>query len=88
MDWAQILVIVLAVFLGLFLLLGIALVIMLIKVTQQIRLVAGTAERTLKAFEKTLSQASLLASPMMAIKIIRKFFKKHQTKGDGYDNEK
>jgi hypothetical protein len=87
MDWAQVLVIILAVFLGLFLLLGIVLVIMLIKVTQQIRSVAGSAERTLKVFEKTLSQASWFASPLVAIKMIRKFFKKHQSKGHGYDNQ-
>ena len=87
MDWAQVLVIILAVFLGLFLLLGIVLVIMLIKVTQQIRSVAGSAERTLKVFEKTLSGASWFASPLVAIKIMKKYFKKHQAKGDEHDSK-
>lgn len=84
MDWAQVLVIILAVFLGIFLLLGIILVVMLIKVTQQIRSVAGSAERTMKVFGKALAQARWFMSPLVILKMVAKHFKKHQTKGDSY----
>lgn len=88
MDWAQVLVVILAVFLGIFLLLGITLIIMLIKVTHQIRLVAGSAERTVKVLEKTIAQARGLASPLLIMKMVAKFIKKYRTKGDSHVNEK
>ena len=46
MDWAQILVIILAVFLAIFLLAGIILLVMLIRITQQIKHVTSTEQDT------------------------------------------
>lgn len=88
MDWAQILVIILAIFLGVFLILGIVLVVMFIKVTQQIRMVVGTAERTMKIFERVLSQARGFASPLVIMKIVAKYIKKRQKKGGNHVDEK
>lgn len=46
MDWAQVLVIILALFLAVFLLAGIILVVLLIRVTHQIRQVTTAAQHT------------------------------------------
>lgn len=84
MDWAQILVIILAVFLGIFLVLGIVLVVMFIKVTQQIRMVVGSAERTIKIFEKVFSQTRGLVSPLVIMRIVSKYIKGRKIKGDAH----
>lgn len=84
MDWAQILVIILAIFLAIFLIVGIILVVLLIKVTKQIRAVAGSAERTVKAFEKTVTQVRAVASPIMIMKMVGKYMKKHTSKGGSH----
>ncbi|HMQ95749.1 MAG TPA: hypothetical protein PKD19_00880 [Candidatus Saccharibacteria bacterium] len=74
-DWAQILVIILSAFLALFLLLSIILVALLIKVTQQIKSVAGSAERTVKKVESTAANLSTFASPLAMGKVISAFVK-------------
>lgn len=82
MDWAQILVVILASFLALFILLGIVLVIILIKVSRQIKAVAGSAERTVRVFEKTLVQARGLVSLPLLVKMATKYVKKYRAKGE------
>lgn len=72
MDWAQILVIILAVTLAIFLILSIVLVIMLIRVTQQIRAVADSAQRTASGIETAVSNFSRFASPLMLFKFLKK----------------
>ena len=76
MEWAQILVIILSVFLALFLILGIVLTALLIKVTKQIKLVTGTAERTAQKFEQTASNIATFTSPVALGKLVMSFFNK------------
>jgi hypothetical protein len=82
MDWAQILVVILTTVLAIFLILGIVLMVMLLKLTRQIRRVAGSAERSVHMFEKTLVQARGLVSLPLIIKMVTKYIKKHHAKGD------
>jgi len=76
MDWAQILVIILAIFLALFLLLGVILVALLIKVTQQIKSVTASAERTVKNIEGTVAGLSKGTTPLAVARILMKQAKK------------
>jgi uncharacterized protein YoxC len=57
MDWAQILVIILSITLGIFLLTGIILLVMLIRVTLQIKRVTDSAQRTAESIERGVAQA-------------------------------
>lgn len=70
MTWAGVLVIILSVFLAIFLLLGIVLAILLIKVTRQIKSVAGAAERTALKFESAAGQMAALTSPLAIAKTL------------------
>lgn len=76
MDWAQVLVVILSLFLAVFLLLGIILVAMLIKVTKQIKSVTDSAQRTADSIEHAMSGVTKVTSPMIIIKMITKFMKK------------
>ena len=76
MEWAQVLVIILSVFLALFLLLGIVLLVLLIKVTKQIKSVAGAAERTALKFEGVASNFATFSSPFAIAKLVTSFIKK------------
>ena len=80
MEWAQILVIILSVFLALFLLLATILVILLIKVTRQIKSVAGAAERTALKFESVAGQVASIASPLAIAKVVTNFIIKSKGK--------
>ena len=83
MDWAQILVIILSVFLALFLLLGIVLTVLLIRLTQQIKSVTASAQRTANGIEGVVNNISRLSSPSLALKLIMgqaKKFKKRKGK--------
>ena len=73
MEWAQVLVIILSVFLAVFLLLGTVLVVMLIKVTRQIKSVAGAAERTALKFESAAGQFAAVASPLAILKMVTNY---------------
>ena len=75
MEWAQILVIILSLFLALFLLLGIVLLVLLIKVTKQIKSVAGAAERTALKFEGAASNLVTFSSPAALFKLVASFVK-------------
>lgn len=72
MDWAQILVIILSAFLALFLLLGVVLLVLLIRLTQQIRMITATAQRTASGLEKALSQISRLGTSSFVMKTLFK----------------
>ena len=74
MDWAQILVIILSVFLAMFLLLAIALRVMLIRLTKQIKNVTSVAERTAIKLETVASNAAMATSPVALVKIIKVLF--------------
>jgi hypothetical protein len=76
MDWAQILVIILGIFLALFLLLGIILVALLIKVTNQIKAVTSTAQRTADSIEGVVANITKFSSPLFLVKMATKQFKK------------
>ena len=76
MEWAQILVLILSVFLALFLFFGIVLVILLIKVTNQIRSVTESAQRTALKFEGVANSAAKFASPIALAKLVSSFIKK------------
>lgn len=80
MEWAQVLVIILSVFLAVFLLLGIILAILLIKVTRQIKSVAGAAERTALKFESVAGQVASIASPLAIAKVVTNFIIKSKSK--------
>jgi len=75
MEWAQVLVIILSVFLALFLILGIVLLALLIKVTKQIKSVAGAAERTALKFEGAASNLMTFSSPIALAKLVTSFIK-------------
>lgn len=86
MDWAQILVIILSVFLVLFLLAGIVLTVLLIRLTQQIRSVTESAKRTADEIEGVVhtinkfSSPSLMTGPLM--KQAKKFTKSSKRKSN------
>ncbi len=75
MEWAQVLVIILSVFLALFLLLGIILLVLLIKITRQIKSVAGAAERTALKFEGVASNIAMFSSARSVTKFVSSFIK-------------
>lgn len=76
MDWAQILVIILSVFLALFLLLGIILTVLLIRLTQQIKSVTASAQRTANDIEGIVGSLAKFSSPSLAMKLLMKQAKK------------
>ncbi|MGE5299300.1 MAG: hypothetical protein ACM3KF_04650 [Acidobacteriota bacterium] len=75
MEWAQVLVIILSVFLAIFLLLGIVLLALLIKVTRQIKSVAGAAERTALKVEGMATNIAAFSSPVAIVKMVSSFVK-------------
>ena len=80
---AEILVIILSIFLAVFLVLGIALLVYLIKLTKQIREVTKTAENTMNTIDSAVSGVAKVVSPMFMAKMFTKFmekFKKEATK--------
>ena len=83
---AEILVVILSIFLAVFLILGIILTIYLIQLTQQIRKITDSAERTVENVESVVSGFAKVTSPMFAIEAITRFinsFKKcNKRKGD------
>lgn len=88
MDWAQILVIILAVLFTIFLILAITLAVLIIAVTRQIKAAAASAERTVSAFESTVVQFNKAALPMMITrKIITQIIKSSKKKERSSKNE-
>ena len=72
MDWAQILVVILSLFLIIFLVASITLVVMLIRVTRQIRQVTTAAQHAVSVFGQNASRARLVKLSAFAMKRISK----------------
>jgi hypothetical protein len=84
MDWAQILVIILAILFIIFLGLAITLAVLIISVTRQIKAAAASAERTVSALEASVATFNKAALPMMiSKKIINQVIKAAQKKKGG-----
>ncbi len=70
MTAMEILVIILSAFLALFLLIGIVLAVLLVRVTQQIRRVTTSAERTVNGLESVVAGVNKVTTPAMIAKVI------------------
>lgn len=70
MTAMEILVIILSAFLALFLLIGIVLAVLLIKITQQIKRVTTSAEKTMNGFESVVSSVGKVTTPAMLAKMV------------------
>ena len=73
---AEVLVVILSIFLALFLILGITLTIYLINLTRQIRKVTNAAERTVGNLESVESKFSKVISPIFVAEMVTKFIRK------------
>jgi len=76
MNWAEVLVYILAGCLALFLLLAIILVALLIKVTHQIKQVTSSAQRTVAGVEKVVAGIGSVSSPIAIAKLVAHQVKK------------
>lgn len=76
MEWAQILVIILSIFLALFLLLGVVLLIMLIRLTRQIKTVTSSAERTANHIERLIRGVAHVIDPLVIFSGIKKILRR------------
>jgi len=86
MDWAQILVITLALLFTVFLIVAIALAVVLLKVTKQIKATATRAERTVHALEESVSTFRKAALPLMVTKgILSQVMKRSRKKKNARD---
>lgn len=70
MTAMEILVIILSAFLALFLLIGIVLAVLLVRVTQQIKKVTMSAERTVSGIENVVAGVGKVTTPAMIAKIV------------------
>lgn len=75
-DAAEILVIIISIFLAFFLLLATILAVLLIKVTRQIKAVAATAKTTVDNISTLTANASKMVSPAIIAKVIISQLKK------------
>lgn len=73
---AGILVIILAVVLAIFLVLAVVLMTLLIRVTQQIKHITESAERTVAHVETAATNVSRLTTPMTVVRMLKKVVKK------------
>lgn len=80
MNAMEILVIILSAFLALFLLIGIVLAVLLIKVTSQIKRVTMSAERTVNGLESVVAGVSKVTTPATLGKIILSQLNKRRKK--------
>ena len=76
MDWAQILVIILAILFAIFLFLAIVLAVFLVMITRQIKAATASASRTMSVIEDSVQKANKAALPMMIAKGIFKQVRK------------
>ena len=80
---AEILVIILSVFLAFFLILGIILTIYLISLTRQIRRVTKSAERTVGNLESVVAGFSKVMAPIFVAEMVTKLVKKFKKSKEG-----
>lgn len=64
MDWAQILLIALAIILAVFLILALSLMIVIIRLTYQIKTTASSAQRTAATLRSSASKANKVVAPI------------------------
>lgn len=80
---AEILVVILSIFLAIFLIVGTILTVYLISLTRQIRRITTSAEHTVDNLGSAISTATKMISPMVIAEAIAKLFKKFKkNKGD------
>lgn len=83
MDWAQILVFLLAILFAIFLVIAIALAVILMRITRQIKAAAASAERTVAALEGSVRTFRKSALPLMVTKgIINQVMKRSRGKNN------
>lgn len=89
MDWAQILVIILAVMLTVLLIVAIALGVLMLKLTRQIKQATASAERTMHAIEDSVTNFNKTTLPFMAAKSIigRVIKSRRKKKGETHEKE-
>ena len=90
MDISQVLVAILASALAVFLALGIALLIMLVRIGLQIRRITNSAERTALTFENIMSGVQKAAAPAIISKFVLEQIKRfavNQTKKNKSEKE-
>lgn len=75
---AEILVIILSIFLAFFLVLGVILAIYLIKLTRDIRGITQSAGRTVNNLESAVSGVAKFTPPLFIIEQISKYIRKHK----------
>jgi uncharacterized protein YoxC len=73
---AEVLVIILAVVLSVFLIVGIILTIYLIRLSAEIRRIAESAQKTVDHIESAVSGVSRIASPMFVAELVGRYIKK------------
>jgi len=81
-EAAEILVIILSVFLAFFLLLATVLLVMLIRVTKKIQGLAESARSTAEHIDKAVSGIGKVVSPAIVAKFAMEQFEKAKKKGD------
>jgi len=74
---AEILVVILAVVLSIFLIVGIILVIYLIRLSAEIRRIAKTAQHAVSSVESAVSNVNKFASPIFFAEIVGRYIKKY-----------
>lgn len=70
MDWAQILVFLLAILFSIFLIVAIILAVLMVQTTRQIKAAAKSAERTIHTLEDSVATLSKTTMPLMIAKTI------------------
>ena len=78
MNAMEILVVILSTFLAIFLLVGIVLTVLLVRVTQQIKRITGTAERTASSIESAVTNFTKVSSPLVIAKMVKDEFNKRR----------
>jgi len=72
---AEVLVVILSIFLAMFLLLGIVLTVYLIRLTQQIRRISDSAGRTVESVETVVTGVAKVTSPVFVAKMVNQAIK-------------
>lgn len=86
MDWAQILVFILATVLAIFLILSVVLVAMLIKITTQIKSVTSAAQRTAERMEKAATVKQMV-QPLLVLGTLLKRMNRTKSRRKNKDEE-
>lgn len=80
MNFAEVLVYILAIVLAVFLILAVILIVMLIRITKQIRDVTATAQRTVGSVEKIVGGLSSVTTASGLMKLASKYMKRRKGK--------